>query len=99
MKNARSHDISRAFVRLFSFLIVFQSCLQELDILRNVLVIRIRFIQRATFIIYQHIEGLCIGTEFNALEITPLIAYCTQCTFPAVSVTLTGEVNGVLLST
>ena len=68
MKNARSHDISRAFVRLFSFLIVFQSCLQELDILRNVLVIRIRFIQRATFIIYQHIEGLCIGTEFNALR-------------------------------
>ena len=67
---------------LFLFLIILQSGLQEFDILRYIFVVGVRLIERLAFVVNQHIERLRIGTKLDALQITPLVAYGTQRTFP-----------------
>ena len=58
-------------------LVVVQSRLQEIDVLVDILVIRIGLVQRLAFIVYQHIERLGIGTELDTLQVAPLVAHGT----------------------
>ena len=63
---------------LFLFLIILQSGLQELDILRYILVVGVGLVERLAFVVNQHVEGLRIGAELDALpqarSYTPLLS-------------------------
>ena len=62
-------------MQLFSlFLEHFQSVLQELNVLSDVLVISIRRANRFSVSIKQDIKRLGIGSEFASLQITPFVA-------------------------
>ena len=58
-----------------------QAGLQEFYVFVDILVVGIRGIQRFAFVVDQHIERLCIGSELRPLQVAPFVAYGTQRAF------------------
>lgn len=57
------------------FLIVFQTSVEEVGVMADILVIAVRTCNRHTLVVENNIERLCICTELAALQIAPLVAY------------------------
>ena len=55
--------------------IIVKTLFKERHKLVNVLVVRVRAVERTAIVVEQHVERLRVGTELAALQVAPLVAH------------------------